>query len=135
MNLAIGDNLKLRASNIEFTLPKPSYTIDTLTYLSEKHENKEFVLLMGGDNLKTLHKWKNYEILLRDYEIYVYQRPEYDLGELATHESVRIFEAPLMSIPASFIRNCLNEGKSIRYLVTDAVMDYIESSGMYKVGS
>lgn len=132
VNLAIGDNLKLRASNIEFTLPKPSYTIDTLTYLSEKHPTKDFVLLMGGDNLGTLHKWKNYEILLRDYQIYVYQRPEYDLGELATHKNVRIFEAPLMSISASFIRNCLNEGKSIRYLVTDSVMDYIESSGMYR---
>jgi nicotinate-nucleotide adenylyltransferase len=131
VNLAIGDNLKLRASNIEFSLPKPSYTIDTLTYLSEKHPNKEFVLIMGGDNLRTLHKWKNYELLLRDYQIYVYQRPEYDLGELKTHENVRVFEAPLMAISASFIRKCLNKGKSIRYLVADSVMDYIKSSGMY----
>jgi nicotinate-nucleotide adenylyltransferase len=132
VNLAIGDNLKLRASNIEFTLPRPSYTVDTLAYLSEKHPNKEFVLLMGGDNLGTLHKWKNYEILLKNHEIYVYQRPEYDLGELARHEKVCVFEAPVMSISASFIRKSLNEGKSIQYMVADSVMEYIESSGMYQ---
>jgi nicotinate-nucleotide adenylyltransferase len=132
VNLAIGDNLKLRASNIEFTLPKPSYTIDTLTYLTEKHPTKEFVLLMGGDNLGTLHKWKNYEIILKNHQIYVYQRPEYHLGELATHQNVRIFEAPVMSISASFIRKSLNEDKSIQYMVADSVMEYIESSGMYR---
>lgn len=132
VNLAIGENLKLRASNIEFDLPKPSYTIDTLTYLSEKHSNKEFVLIMGGDNLGTLHKWKNYDLILRDYEIYVYQRPEYNLGELQHHEKVQIFQAPLMSISASFIRKAIKAGKSIRYLVTNNVMEYIESSRMYR---
>lgn len=132
VNLAIEDNLKLRASNIEFNLPKPSYTIDTLTYLSEKHPNKEFTLLMGGDNLKTLYKWKNYELILQDYSIYVYQRPEYDLGDLQHHEKVTIFNAPLMSISASFIRKSLKEGKSIKYLVTDNVLEYIESSRMYR---
>ncbi len=131
VNLAITDNLKLRASNVEFNLAKPSYTIDTLTYLSEKYPTKEFVLIMGGDNLKTLHKWKNYNLILRDYQIYVYQRPDYELGELTEHENVRIFEAPLMSISASFIRKCLKEGKSIRYLVHDAVLEQIEHSGMY----
>ena len=131
VNLAIGDNLKLRASNIEFNLPKPSYTIDTLTYLSEKYPNKEFTLLMGGDNLKTLHKWKNYELILNDYSIYVYQRPEYDLGEFQHLEKVKVFDAPLMSISASFIRKSIKEGKSIRYLVADGVLEYIENSRMY----
>lgn len=132
VRLAIGDNPKLRASNIEFSLPKPSYTIETLTYLSEKHPTKEFVLIMGGDNLGTLHKWKNYELLLRDYEIYVYQRPDYDLGELQHHEKVQVFQAPLMAISASFIRKSIKQGKSIRYLVTDAVLEQIESGGMYR---
>jgi nicotinate-nucleotide adenylyltransferase len=131
VNLAIGDNLKLRASDIEFSLPKPSYTIDTLTYLSEKHPNKEFVLIMGGDNLATLHKWKNYEIILEDYGIYVYQRPEYDLGKLKDHKNVRVFQAPLMSISASFIRKSIKAKKSVRYLVHDAVLEYIDSSGIY----
>lgn len=131
VNLAIDDNLKLRATDIEFKLPQPSYTIDTLTYLSEKHPNKEFVLIMGGDNLATLHKWKNYEIILEDYGIYVYQRPEYDLGDLQNHKNVRIFQAPLMSISASFIRKSIKAKKSVRYLVHDAVLEYIESSGIY----
>lgn len=132
VNLAIGDNLKLRASNIEFSLPKPSYTIDTLTYLSEKHPTKEFVLIMGGDNLATLHKWKNYELILKYYKVYVYQRPQYELGDLENHESVQIFDAPLMSISASFVRKSIKAGKSIRYLVADSVREQIEIGRMYQ---
>ena len=132
VQLAIGETPKLRASNIEFGLPKPSYTIDTLIYLKEKHPNKEFVLIMGGDNLATLHKWKNYEIILRDYQIYLYKRPSYELGELAHHPSVKHFESPLLSISATYIRNCIKDGKPIRYLVPDAVADYLEGSSMYR---
>lgn len=132
VNLAIGNNSKLKASNIEFKLPQPSYTIDTLTYLNEKYPSKEFVLIMGGDNLKSLHKWKNYELLLENYQIYVYQRPSYDLGELVTHPSVKIFEAPLMQISASFIRKSIKVGKSIQYLVSDKVFEYLEGSSLYK---
>lgn len=132
VRLAIGDNPKLRASDIEFSLPKPSYTIDTLTHLRDKYRDKQFVLIMGGDNLATLHKWKNYELLLQHYEIYVYQRPSYDLGELAIHASVKIFEAPLMQISASYIRKCLKAGQSVEYLVTEAVFEELERSGLYK---
>lgn len=132
VRLAIGDNTLLRASDIEFGLPKPSYTIDTLTYLKEKYPDKDFVLIMGGDNLGSLHKWKNYELLLRDYEIYVYQRPDYDLGELKDHPSVRIFEAPQMQISSSFIRQCIKEGKSVEYLVPDRVLEYLRVSGLYR---
>lgn len=131
VELAIGDNSKLKASNIEFGLPQPSYTIDTLIYLSEKHPDKNFALIMGGDNLATLHKWKNYEVLLRDYEIYVYQRPQYELGELVQHQSVRLFDAPLMQISASYIRKCLKSGKSIQYLVPEAVFEYLEHHRLY----
>ncbi|MCB0638399.1 MAG: nicotinate-nucleotide adenylyltransferase [Lewinella sp.] len=132
VRLAIGDNLYLRASDVEFNLPKPSYTVDTLTHLREQHPEREFVLIMGGDNLATLHKWKNYELILRDYAIYVYQRPAYELGDLADHPSVHLFEAPLMQISASFIRRCIAQGKSVEYLVPDAVYQYLTNSGLYR---
>ena len=132
VRLAIGDNLRLKASDIEFTLPKPSYTIDTLVYLKEKYPSRDFVLIMGGDNLATLHKWKNYEILLRDYEIYVYQRPGHELGQLAEHPNVRSFDTPQMHISASYIRTCIRDGYSVQYLVPDAVYEYLEKSGLYK---
>ncbi len=132
VRLAIADNTNLKASNIEFDLPKPSYTIDTLVYLKEKHPEDEFVLIMGGDNLGSFHKWKNYEIILRDYEVYVYKRPSYDLGDLQTHPKVKIFEAPLMQISASYIRKCIEEGHSVQYLVTKEVHDYLNSSSLYK---
>ena len=132
VRLAIGDNEKLRASNVEFSLPQPSYTIDTLAHLKEKYPDKRFVLIMGGDNLATLHKWKNYEIILRDYQIYVYKRPTYELGDLAEHPQVHIFEAPLMHISASYVRACIKAGQSVEYLVPGPVFKYLESSYLYK---
>ncbi len=132
VRLAIGDNLLLKASDIEFSLPKPSYTIDTLTYLKEKHTEYEFVLIMGGDNLGSLHKWKNYELLLSQHQIYVYQRPSYELGELAVHPHVQLFEAPLMQISASYIRSCLKNGHSIQYLVPEPVYAYLSTHNLYR---
>lgn len=132
VRLAIGDNLLLKASDIEFDLPKPSYTIDTLTYLKEKHPNKTFVLIMGGDNLGSLPKWKNYDVILRDYEVYVYKRPSYDLGELQVHESVHLFDAPLMQISSSYIRACIKKGQSVEYLVPDRVLEYLVTSSLYR---
>ncbi len=129
---AIGDTPGLRASDVEFALPKPSYTIDTLTVLREKHPDYQFHLLMGGDNLPTLPRWKNSEILLRDYPIYVYHRPGEELGPLADHASVTVFDqAPLMRLSATYIRNCLATGKSVRYLVPDAVAEELERSRLY----
>lgn len=132
VQIAIGDNPKLLASNIEFKLPQPSYTIDTLTYLKEKYPERDFVLIMGGDNLATLHKWKNYELILRDYAIYVYKRPNYLLGDLANHANVHTFEAPQMHISASYIRNCIKEGYSVQYLVPEPVYDSLEKSRLYR---
>ncbi len=132
VRLGIGDNPRLKASNIEFDLPKPSYTIDTLTYLRELHPEREFVLIMGSDNLATLHKWKNYDIILRDYAIYVYQRPDYHPGELADHPQVKLFEVALMQISASYIRKCIREEKSVQYLVPDPVFEYLGSSHLYR---
>lgn len=132
VDIAIGDNTGIKASNIEFNLPKPSYTIDTLTYLKEKHPNYEFCLIMGGDNLGTFHKWKNYQLILDNHEIFVYDRPGYDLGDLQHHESVTILEAPLLSISASYIRKQIKEGNSIQYLVPDVVYEYLSESTMYR---
>lgn len=132
VRLAIGDNPRLEASNIEFDLPKPSYTVDTLVYLKEKYPQCEFALIMGSDNLESLHKWKNYEVLLRNYQIYVYKRPLFDPGELANHQNIHFFDAPLMQISASYIRACLKQGKSVQYLVPEPVFEYLESSNIYK---
>ncbi|MEZ4983913.1 MAG: nicotinate (nicotinamide) nucleotide adenylyltransferase [Saprospiraceae bacterium] len=132
VRLAIGDNLHLRASDIEFDLPKPSYTIDTLTYLREKHPERSFALIMGSDNLATLHKWKNHELILRDYQLYVYLRPLFEPGTLAQHPNVHIWEAPLMQISASYIRDCIKAGKSVQYLVPDEVYKYLLDNRIYK---
>ena len=132
VHLAIEDNPNIHASDIEFSLPKPSYTIDTLAYFSEKYPNREFVLIMGGDNLATLHKWKNYTSILKYYAIYVYKRPSYDLGALAEHPSVKVFDAPLLHISSSYIRKCIAEGHSVQYLVPSPVFQYLEGSNMYK---
>jgi len=128
---AIGENTKIEGSDIEFSLPQPSYTIDTLTYLKEKYPNKIFSLIMGGDNLGTFHKWKNHELILQNHEILVYKRPQYELGELQNHPSVKMFEAPMLNISASYIRKQLKEGKSIRYLVPESVHEAIESNNVY----
>lgn len=133
VQLAIGDNVHLRASDVEFGLPQPSYTVDTLAYLKEKYPEKQFVLIMGGDNLATLHKWKNFELLLRDYEIYVYSRPSYQPVALAEHPNVHLYEdVPLMEISSSYIRDCIRDGKSVQYLVPDAVFHYLQTSNIYR---
>jgi nicotinate-nucleotide adenylyltransferase len=132
VRLAIEDNPDLQVSDIEFSLPKPSYTIDTLTYLKEKYPDKTFVLIMGGDNVATLHKWKNYEQLLLQHEIYVYKRPNTELGDFATHPKIQFFDAPLLDVSATYIRDSIRNKKSIRYLVTEKVFDYLETSKMYR---
>lgn len=132
VRLAIGDNPLLRASDIEFGLPKPSFTIDTLAHLREKYPEREFALIMGSDNLATLHKWKNYELILRDYELYVYRRPDAPPAELEQHHHVRLHDAPMMYLSASYIRDCIKAGKSVQYLVPEAVYEYLEGSGMYR---
>ncbi len=133
VHLAIGDNPHLRASDVEFGLPRPSYTIDTLTHLREKYPQHAFSLIMGSDNLQTLHRWKNYELILRDYHIYVYQRPGYEGGELAAHPHVHVVsDVPLLQLSASYIRQCIRKGYSVQYMVPDAVFRYLEESGLYR---
>ena len=103
-NIAVEDDPRFRASNIEFHLPQPSYTIDTLTYLAEKYPEKEFVLICGSDNLPTFTKWKNYEELLNRYHLYIYTRPEIKPSQFDDHPHVHFTQAPLIEISSSFIR-------------------------------
>src|SRR5688572_2830067 len=117
---AIFDNYKLEATDIEFHLPKPSYTIHTLVHLREKHPDKEFKVIIGEDNLVNFTKWKNYQQILNDYGLYVYPRPGAQLSELRTHPNVTWIEAPMLDISATFIRNCIRNKHSVRYLVPDA---------------
>ena len=132
LRLATEDNPLLKASDIEFGLPKPSYTIDTLTYLSEKYPGREFVLIMGGDNIATLQKWKNHELILEKYAVYVYRRPDFTEEPYADLPNVCYFDAPLLDLSATYIRNCIREKLSVRYLVPDKVFEYLEGSNLYR---
>ncbi|MFZ1705926.1 MAG: nicotinate (nicotinamide) nucleotide adenylyltransferase [Saprospiraceae bacterium] len=132
VQLAIENNPRLKVSSVEFNLPKPSYTIDTLTYLQEKHPHKEFCLIMGSDNLQSIERWKNYELLLDYYDKYVYNRAGYDQIPEHLQKRVIFVDAPLLQISSTMIRDRIEEGKSVQYLVSDKVFVYLEASNMYK---
>lgn len=129
---AIAENFKLKATDIEFSLPKPSYTIDTLVVLAEKYPQHEFVLIMGEDNLVQFENWKNYQQILDYYALYVYPRPNTAPHNFKNHPKVKFVEAPLLDISATFIRKLLQENKSIKYLVTEPVEDYIKIKNFYR---
>jgi nicotinate-nucleotide adenylyltransferase len=136
--LAIGDNLKMKASDIEFKLPIPSYTIDTLTYLKEKYPNNEFSLVMGEDNLNTLHKWKNATDLIKNCPILVYPRPHSVkpvsalLDQILSTADTRHVKAPLMDISGTFIRDGIRKGKNMSYFLSPAVWKYIKEMHFYE---
>ena len=133
VNRAIEDDNRFRASNIEFNLPKPSYTIDTLTYLKEKFPDYEFIILMGSDNLESFHKWKNFKTIVQNYGIIVYPRPGFEQAKVLKHENIVIAEeAPLMEISSSFIRNAIKEGKDVRYYLPLNVWKYVDEMNFYK---
>jgi nicotinate-nucleotide adenylyltransferase len=143
---AIFDSAKLMASDVEFKLPKPSYTITTLTYLQEKHSNHEFSLIMGEDNLRTFHKWYNHEVILEKHKLYVYPRvltmqEEHEvktishdfLNNYRLHKNVILCDdAPVMKVSSSFIREAIKNGKNVRYLLTEPVYKYIDEMNFYK---
>jgi len=139
VRLALEDDPRFRASDIEFRLPKPSYTIDTLAYLSEKYPKREFVLIMGADNLVTLHKWKNFEELIRRYEIVVYPRKGSETGtlhpsleKLLPQASITVTNAPEMEISSSFLRQAIKEGKDMRFFFREPVWKYIQDMHFYE---
>ncbi len=143
---AIDDNPKLRASDIEFKLSKPSYTISTLTHLSELYPNNEFSIIMGEDNLRTFHKWYNHDKILEKHRIFVYPRvltlqEEQEVKQLSMnllndfkkHPNV-VFceEAPVMKVSSSFIRQAIQDGKDVRYLLTEPVFKYVDKMNFYR---
>lgn len=133
MRLAIGEDSRLKASDIEFGLPQPNYTVDTLIYLKEKFADHEFALIMGADNLNHFHKWKNHQIILDKHDLYVYPRLDSNEGgELRQHYKVNYVEAPVMKVSSSFIRKAIGEGKDVRHYMPKEVAQYVEEMNLYR---
>ena len=129
VQLAIEGEPRLKASNVEFKLPKPSYTINTLIYLKEKYPQHTFSIIMGSDGYKNIENWKNSEQILNNYNTYIYLRPGFPV--IPDRANVITVDAPLLDISATAIRKNIREGRSIRYLVTDEVRKEIENMGYY----
>ena len=129
---AVNDNYKMRVSDVEFNMPKPSYTIDTLAYLTDKYPEHNFSLIIGEDNLVIFPKWKNSDVILNDYGLYVYPRSGKEKPSLINHPNVKYVEAPRLDISATFIRKLCREGKSIKYLVPEAVADIIAGRKLFE---
>lgn len=134
VNLALKNYPKMRASNVEFSLPTPSYTAHTLAYLKEKYPEYSFALIMGEDNLKTLPKWKNFNYLIANHQIIVYPRISGEKSEetLLTYENIHKISAPIIELSATEIRHMIKEGKNVRPMLPPEVFDFIDGSNFYK---
>ena len=132
VRIAIGNYRKMKASKVEFGLPKPSYTINTLTYLQEKFPEHRFSLIMGSDNLATFKKWKHWEQILENYDMYVYPRQGSDGGPLKNHAKVTWVDAPVIQISSTFIRKAILDKKDIRYMLPESVYEYLDEMNFYK---
>ena len=132
VNLAVGNHPKLKVNDIEFSLPKPSFSIDTLTHFSEKYPAHEFVLILGSDNLTTFNKWKNFERILERYSIYVYPRPGFSGGKLSSHVKIKITSAPMLEISSTYIRDAIKNKKDVRYMLTESVYIKIKEMHFYE---
>jgi nicotinate-nucleotide adenylyltransferase len=131
-NRAIGNDHRFLASDIEFRLPQPNYTIDTLTYMKEKHPQRDFYLIMGADNYVTFKKWKNWEILAKDFKFLVYPRPGFDHTSIEFGKNFHFIDAPVIEISSTFIRKAISEGKDVRYFLSPEVNRYIDEMGFYR---
>ena len=132
VNVAVEDFPKFKSSNIEFDLPKPSYTINTLAHLKEKYPNHEFSLIIGQDNLETFHKWKNYEEILKNHRLFVYPRPNSGKSQFDAHPNVIFTEAPVMDISSTFIREAIKNKKDVRFFLPEKAWEYVDSMNFYK---
>lgn len=132
VKLATETATNIRVSDIEFKLPQPSYTIDTLAHLTEKYPQHQFALILGADNLASFKKWKNYELILRDYSLFVYPRPGFDELELKVHSAVTVTKTPLMEISSTFIRKAIKEKKNVQYFLPDNVLEFINGKNLYR---
>ena len=133
-NIAVEDYPKLKTSDIEFKLPQPNYTVNSLIHLEEKYPDHQFCLIMGEDNLKSLHKWKNYETILQNYEVYVYPRISEGTteNELLNHSKIHQINAPIVEVSSTFIRKSIKEKYDIRAMLTPNVWKYIDEMNFYK---
>lgn len=132
LKLAIEDNPIFQTSDVEFRLPLPSYTIDTLTYLQEKYPQHQFAVIMGSDSFQNIRNWKNYELLLNDYEIIIYERPGFKVNADSLGKHILLQGAPLLEISATQIRNLLKARKSIRYMLPAKVYQEITENKYYQ---
>ncbi len=143
IKIALEDNPKVRVSNVEFSLPKPSYTVHTLAHLKEEFPDMTFALIMGEDNLRSLHKWKNYQSILDNHNVYIYPRvltiqEKEDLklhrtqALLTNHPNIIKVDAPVMKLSSSFIRKSIKEGFDVRYLLTEPVYRYVKEMHFYE---
>jgi len=132
VKIAIDGHTRMKASDVEFKLPRPSYTIDTLTYLIEKYPKRNFALIMGADNLYGFTRWKNYKEILKNFPIFVYPRPGFEVDISQFNGNIKITEAPLMEISSYFIRKALKDGRDIRFYLHNKVFEYIMECGLYK---
>lgn len=132
VQLAVENEPRLKASDIEFRLSKPSYTVDTLAFLKEKYPQHNFSIIMGSDSFQNLPRWKNYQHILEHYPIYVYKRPGHEVTIPPSAAGVTIVAAPLLEISATLIRKSIKESRSIRYLVPEKVLEEIERNGYYR---
>lgn len=131
VRLATEDDIRIKASDIEFTLPKPSYTTVTLAYLADKYPEHEFCIIMGSDSFQNLHKWKNHEAIVKNYQLYIYLRPGFEIKN-SNNARLYVQEAPLLQLSSTQIRKYIKEGKSVRYMIPDKVLEEIEKGGYYK---
>lgn len=132
ITIAIEGSSNLKAVDFEFKLPKPSYTINTLAYLYEKHPEHEFSIIMGSDSYQNIDSWKNAEQLQKNYFIYIYERPGFPILKEPT-KNITVVNAPMLEVSATHIRNLIQQNKSIRFLVPDAVKEEIERNNYYKL--
>lgn len=134
VHLAAEDFPKIKPSDIEFKLDQPNYTVNTLVHLQEKYPDHEFSLIMGEDNLKSFHKWKNYEAILEHHDIYVYPRisSEIENLDLKNHVKIHLIDAPVVEISSTFIRDTIKKGKNVQPLLPLKVWEYIDHNNFYK---
>ncbi len=130
IDLAIEGEKKLKTSNVEFRLPRPSFTVTTMAYLAEKYPQHIFSIIMGSDSFSNIANWKNYEVLIKSYEIYIYERPDFKI-ENKHGAKIYVLKAPLLDISSTYIRKQIQEKKSIRFLVPDSVKEEIEKQHYY----
>ncbi|MGZ3930153.1 MAG: nicotinate (nicotinamide) nucleotide adenylyltransferase [Bacteroidia bacterium] len=132
VNIAVEDFPKFKSSTIEFHLPQPSYTINTLVHLKEKYPKHTFSLIIGQDNLETFHKWKNYEEILAKHRLFVYPRPNAGKSRFDAHPQVTLTAAPMMDVSSTFIRQSIKDKKDLRFFLPEKVWEYIDSMNLYK---